>query len=296
VAQLASRQHGVVSRGQLLGLGLSEDQIDMALEASGLHRVFRGAYAVGHPGIGRLGRMKAATLACGPDAVISHGTAAALLGLTERSPVLIHLIGANDRGREIPGVRRHRVHPPHPDEVTSRQGIACTTASRTLVDLAGSVGTKTLRGLIEEAAVQRSLDVAMVDRILGRSRRRGAPRLRALLDPWRLDADDAPLLRSRLEARLWPRLVELGLSLPRTNVTLDLNEARLEVDFVWDERRLVVETDGAASHATPSAFGRDRRRDQILVAAGYRVIRVTWDQLSDEPEAVLARILRILGA
>ncbi len=152
--------------------------------------------------------MQAAILACGPETAISHGSAAALLGLTERIPTLIHVIDPRQRGRGIHGIRWHRVPAPRPDEITARDGIPCTTVSRTLVDLAGSVGNRALRGLIEEAAVQRSLDIGAVDAILGHARRRGGPMLRALLAPWRTAAEDRPNLRSRLEARLYPRLVE----------------------------------------------------------------------------------------
>ncbi len=238
--------------------------------------------------------MQAATLASGPGAVISHGSAAALLGLTEKIPALAHVISRGERGRGIEGVRWHHVPVPRPDEVTVSHGIPCTTVARTLVDLAGSTGTSRLRGLIEEAAVRRSLDVVAVDHLLGRARRRGAPALRELLAPWRATAGDTRKLRSRLEARFWPRLVQRELPLPRLNVKIDLDGVWIEVDFFWAEEQLVVETDGAATHATPQAFGRDRWRDQLLVAAGYRVIRVTWNQLEDEPEALLARILRIL--
>lgn len=91
-----------------------------------------------------------------------------------------------------------------------------------------------------------------------------------------------------------PQLVERGLPLPRSNAMVDLDGTRIEVDFLWPGELPVVETDGAATHATPQASRRDRWRDQLLVAAGYRVIRVPWNQLEDEPEALLARILRIL--
>ena len=241
---------------------MSEDQIENALQAARLLPVFRGAYAVGHPAIGQRGRMQAAILACGPGAAISHGSAASLLGLTERIPSLTHVIGPGERGREISGIRWHRVPLPNEDEVTFRDGIACTTASRTLVDLAGILGERSLRRLVEEAAVQRSLDVPAIDTILSRRRRRGAPRLRAVLSPWRTAGEDRPMLRSRLEARLYPQLVERGLALPRTNQTLCLDGVQIEVDFLWTEQRLVVETDGGASHATVTAFHRDRWRDQ----------------------------------
>jgi very-short-patch-repair endonuclease len=239
--------------------------------------------------------MQAATLACGAKAFISHGSAAALLELTQKSLALIHLIGPGERGRGIDGIRWHRVPLPGSTEVTTRHGIPCTTVPRTLVDLAGTVGASTLVGLIEEAAVQRSLDVRKIDRILARRRRRGAPTLRDLIAPWRVAANDLPTLRSRLEARVWPQLVKRGLPLPRSNVEINLDGIKIEVDFLWDVDLLVVETDGAETHATRQAFDRDRWRDQPFVAAGYRVIRVTWKQMAEEPEAVLARVARILG-
>jgi very-short-patch-repair endonuclease len=66
------------------------------------------------------------------------------------------------------------------------------------------------------------------------------------------------------------------------------------VDFVWLEQRLIVEVDGYDTHRDRAAFERDRRRDQILTAAGYRVIRITWRQLTQEPLAVIARIAQAL--
>jgi very-short-patch-repair endonuclease len=259
-----------------------------------LHRVFRGTFAVGHPAVGRLGEMQAAVLACKCHAFISHGSAAELLQLTDRHQALIHLIGDSEAGRGIQDVRWHRHARLRADEVTVVKGIPCTAGARTLVDLAGVVGQRSLRGMVEEAAVQRSLDVGAIDRILSRGRRRGAPRLRALLAPWRAGGEDDALLRSRLEARLWAESADRGLARPRSNAIVELDGNRLEVDFVWDEARLVVEMDGAATHGTPTAFRRDRWRDQLLVAAGYRVIRVTWDQMRDEPDAVIARITQAL--
>ena len=110
----------------------------------------------------------------------------------------------------------------------------------------------------------------------------------------RYEITDLPALRSRLEARLWPRLVERGLAFPDANARIDLDGVRFEVDFVWHERMLVVETDGEEAHATRSAFQRDRWRDQLLQAAGYRVMRVTWHQLEREPEQVVSRICSAL--
>ncbi|HWI96261.1 MAG TPA: DUF559 domain-containing protein [Solirubrobacterales bacterium] len=153
-----------------------------------------------------------------------------------------------------------------------------------------------MRRLVEQAAILRMLDIDEVDRILARGRRRGAPRLRAILAPWRNTVERRPVLRSRLEARLFPCLIEEGLPVPRTNVKLRIDGHFLEVDLFWEKQRLAIETDGEETHGTPMAFQRDRKRDQVLVAAGYRTARITWDQVRDEPTAVVSRISRMLKA
>jgi very-short-patch-repair endonuclease len=103
------------------------------------------------------------------------------------------------------------------------------------------------------------------------------------------------MVRSRLEARLLPRLIEEGLPVPRSNVKLHVDGHRVEVDLLWEEQRLAIETDGEQTHGTAVAFHWDRKRDQILMAAGYRTARVTWDQVRDEPTAVINRISRMLS-
>lgn len=77
---------------------------------------------------------------------------------------------------------------------------------------------------------------------------------------------------------------------------LQIDGKRFEVDLLWGRERLVIETDGEETHGTRIAFQRDRLRDQVLLAAGYRAARVTWSQLEDEPDAVVARIRRMLAS
>jgi very-short-patch-repair endonuclease len=138
------------------------------------------------------------------------------------------------------------------------------------------------------------LDVTEVDRILAAGRRRGAPLLRSILEAWRRAQPDEVKLRSPLEARLLAAVLEAGLPEPRCNATLEIDGRVLEVDFLWDEEQLVIETDGRQTHETKGAFRRDRWRGQLLAVAGYRTAQVTWGQLEDEPEAVLTRIRRML--
>jgi very-short-patch-repair endonuclease len=294
MAELATRQHGVVSRQQLRELGLWDGAITARRASGQLHPLFRGTFAVGHRAIERKGRMLAAALACGEGTVISHGSAAELIGLWDRRLPVVHVIPPDSSGREIDGIRWHRVRLPDADEVELRDGISCTNASRTLVDMAGSTGWSSMRRLVEQAAVLRLLDIEEIDRILTRGRRRGVPRLRSILAPWRETREQRPIVRSRLEARLLPRLIEEGLPSPRCNVKLHLDGRQLEIDLLWEEQRLAIETDGEETHGTRVAFQRDRWRDQLLVAAGYRTARVTWLQVRDEPNAVVNRIARML--
>ncbi len=241
--------------------------------------------------------MFAAVLACGDGAVLSHGSAAELLGLWDKKAGPIDVIAPRRAGRRIQDVRWHNVRRPQPDEIEILDGIPCTTSSRTLVDMAGRMGRKSLSRLVEQAAVHRLLDVHDVDRVLARGRRRGAPQLRAILAVWaRYEGGMTPRVRSLLEARVLPGIVEAGLPRPRCNAIMRVDGHRLEVDLLWEEQRLVIETDGEETHGTRVAFQHDRWRDQVLVAAGYRTARVTWRQLEDEPSAVIARIKRMLGA
>lgn len=260
-----------------------------------MHRVHRGVYAVGHLSIGRVGALQAALLACGEGSVVSHGTAAAFWGLRDQWPVLIDVTARDQAGRKIDGIRCRRCRFPSPSEIVIHKGVRCTTPMRTLVDLGGMLGTPSLRRAVERAAVAKLLDLGALDAGLDTARgRRGIAALRAIAEEWRTEDGTLPDLRSDFEALVLPRLLERGLPRPICNKTLRIDGHYLTPDFLWEELLVVIETDGAETHSTPVAFQRDRRRDQILVAAGYRVTRVTWDQISRELDAIVTRIARTL--
>jgi hypothetical protein len=175
VAMLAERQHGVVARSQLRGLGLRDGAIDDRIAWGYLQPLFRGTFAIGHRAISREGRMLAAVLSCESETVLSHGSAAELLGLWDKQLAVVHVIPPDWSGRKIQGIRWHRVRLPDPDEIVVRNGIRCTAVSRTIVDMAGQSGWGQLRRPVEQAAILRLLDVDEIDLVLSRSRRRGAP-------------------------------------------------------------------------------------------------------------------------
>jgi hypothetical protein len=292
-ADLAGRQHGVISRDQLDGLGFGEAAIDRGLANGRLYPVFRGAFGLGHSGVGWRGRMLAAVLASGEGSVVSHGTAAFLLGIWEQQPRLIDVIAPVQAGRKIPGVRRRFTPAPLSRDAWSHDAVPCTSPSRTIVDVAGIVGEAPLRRTIEQAAVHRMLNVPEIDAILAGPRRRGSPRLRAILEDWRRYSPRTRV-RSRMEAKLLPLLTQYGIPVPECNGELRIGGERFEIDFLWRRQRLVVETDGGAYHDNPEAEVRDRKRDTVLPAAGYRIWRLRWDDLEQKPTKTMAALTSLL--
>jgi REase_MTES_1575/AbiEi antitoxin C-terminal domain len=295
IARIATGQEGIISIGQLRGAGLSRQAVSHRGKLSRLHRIHRGVYAVGHEAVDRKGRLLAAALACGPGAAISHLSAAALWGLRKVEPVVIDVIVPCEAGRKIDGIRARRCRYPTPDELAVFEGVPCTTPSRTLVDLAGVLSRGSLRRAVEQAAVLGMLDLATLDIAMTQAKgRRGIRMLETILVAWRGENGRLPRLRSPLEGRIFPLLAEAGLPLPQCNVELTVDGHRLQVDLLWPAERLVIETDGEKTHGTRAAFQRDRWRDQLLTAAGYRVARITWRQLENERGATIARIRRML--
>jgi hypothetical protein len=257
--------------------------------------------------------MMAAVLACGEGTVVSHLTAAHLLGLRDRSPDVIDVIAPKWSGREIDGIRSHFASPPSGPERGHCMAIPCTSPTRTIVDLAGLLGERSLRQVVERAAVLRILDGQAIERLLAARRRRGAPMLRSILKPWftadpggsttsRVSttswATTGPRLRSELEARFLALIRANGLPIPTCNQRIACGDGSLsiEVDLLWPEQRVVVETDGRAFHDNPMAFERDRKRDRELQLSGYRVVRFTYRQIEEEPDAVISAIRRLLAA
>jgi Transcriptional regulator, AbiEi antitoxin/Protein of unknown function (DUF559) len=292
IAELAGRQHGVVSLAQLTAMGLSARGVGHRVAAGRLHRVHRGAYAVGHALLSLKGRWMAAVLACGPDALLSHRSAAELWGLRESARANIDVTSPRRAGRSRSGIDIHRADTLQPQDITHVHGIPCTAVARTLLDLAEVVNRRQLERACDQADLERILDATALDDVLSRAfGRRGAPGLRAILDE---NAIGQTVTRSEMEERFLSLCDRAGLPPPEVNVWLGLpGGGRAQADFLWREQRLIVETDGRAAHGTRRAFEHDRRRDQRLVLASWRVIRVTWRQLTREPEE-LVRILEKL--
>jgi len=216
IADLATRQHGVIALHQLRTLGLSASAARSRVAVGRLHRVHAGVFAAGHAPLTRNGHSIAAVLACGPGAALSHREAAALRELRSSNRTRIDVTSPGRRGRGCEEIEVHSAATLRPCDVEEVDGIPCTTVARTLLDLAE---------VTDRRQVERACD-------------------------------------------------------------------RAEVLEVLD---LIAELDGHRVHSTRRAFEHDRRRDQRLMLAGYRVVRFTWRQVTSEPATAIA-ILRTLLA
>lgn len=293
VARIAERQHGVVSRDQLRSAGLTKAAIEEGIAAGRLYPLFRSTFGVGHSRTNRNSRLTAAILACGDGTVISHGTAAALLGLWQFWPAEIEVVAPVEAGRKFRGIRRRFVPPPPPEQITRKMGIPCTTPSRTIIDVARLAGPKLLADTVEQAAVLKVLNVPEIDGILLETHRRGTKKLNRVLEPWRRYSPRVRV-RSRMEAKMLPMLTHHHLPIPECNMKLGIEGEVFEVDFLWRDQKVVVETDGGRYHDNPVAQARDGNRNRVLARAGYRVPRIGWDELRDEPDRAIAEIRHFL--
>lgn len=284
LAALANRQHGVISRRQLIAAGLSTRTIRRRIAAGRLHALHRSVYVFGPGRVDQRGHWLAAVLACGDGALLSHCSAAALWGLMRprRGPIEISATA----GRSRPGIAVHEGGV-HPGDRTVVAAIPVTTVARTLFDLAEVLEESQLERAFEEADRQRSLEMRALEEVCSRGHGRRALRpIRRLIEA----AREPETTRSPLEDRFVIFCREQGLPLPATNVEV----LGHEVDALWPRQRLVVEADGYAFHRHRGAFEHDRARDSAMQAEGYRVVRVTDRRLKHESAALADEIRRLL--
>jgi very-short-patch-repair endonuclease len=288
IAALARDQHGVVDRAQLRALGLSDGAIDRRVATGRLHVVYRGVYAVGHTVLTPRGRWMAAVLAGGPGTVLSHAAAGALWGLRPSAATRIDITVRRSGRATRAGLRIHRPRDLPAAETTTHDRIPVTTPTRTILDLAAVLPRRPLERLLDRADDLQLFALTSFDALLtAHPGHRGAHRLRAILDSH--DAGTT-LTRSDLEERFLAICRAHGFPDPKVNHDL----AGRERDFVFPEQRLVVEIDSWRYHRSRRAFETDRYRDQTLLVAGYRSVRITDTQLEYDPPGVAATLTAVL--
>jgi very-short-patch-repair endonuclease len=281
---LARRQHGVLTRRDLLALGFSAKGIKHRVGSGRLHAISSGIYAVGRPELTPYGRWMAAVLACGDEAMLSHRSAADLWGLGREGDVIdvtvrrkceIRRRGLKVRSRPTLDARSFIL----------RHGIPVTSPVQTLIDLATELKPLRLERSVNEADKLDLVDPETLRRALGAHKGEpGVKKLATLLDRHTFRLSD-----SDLEVLFRPLALAAGLPAPLTKHRV----LGYEVDFCFPAHDLIVETDGLRYHRTPAQQARAARRDQTHTAAGLRVLRFTHWQITHEPDEV-TNVLRRL--
>jgi predicted transcriptional regulator of viral defense system len=294
VGRLAVAQNGVVTREQLEGLGLDDPAIAKRVAKGRLHRIHQRAYSLTPQVMTERGRFMAAVLACGPDAVLSHRSAAYLWGLVDSWEEPIDVTAPNRRGRSPKGVAAHRDGSLQPIDKTSVHGVPCTTVGRTLLDFASVEPEWSVRKAVAQAEVLRILDRPKLRALLKRSRRRrGVARLRLILDTIRPQTNRT---RSELERLFLEMCASRAVPEPEVNVWLPAPDGRrYQADFLWRDARRIIEADSRRFHDTDSAFGAERKRQQQLELAGWRVSRCTWEEVEREPRRLALTVQGLLA-
>jgi very-short-patch-repair endonuclease len=286
---LARKQHGIVTRAQLLGLGLTRRGIEHRIARGRLHPVGRGIYAVGRPELTPEGRWMAAVLACGGPgmAALSHSSAAALFKIGVERAAGIEISRRSPDPVRVPGIRVHRRPSLKDGWFGFYDGIPITSPAQTLIDLATRHETRTMERAMNEAdhlGLVRTDDLRVaLDEHPGEP---GVARLRAIID-----RATFRYTRSDLEQAFLPLARRAGLSAPRTSVWLNGHE----VDFHFPGLGLVVEADSLTYHRTAAHQKNDHERDQDHTAAGLTTLRFTHGQIRYEPDQVV-RTLRATAA
>jgi very-short-patch-repair endonuclease len=265
IAAIAARQHGIVTTAQLLDASLTAAGITRRVAAGRLYRVYRGVYAVGHAALSNEGRWFAAVAACGDAAVLSYRSAAELWRLLPVIGRKVHVTIAGTAGRaRRNGLVVHQSSSLLSVDTTHRNGVPVTRPARTLADLERTEPAGVVRSARRQAAYL-GLDLG--------------------------NEGQYTRERSDLEDLFFKLCRRHRLPLPEVNVPV----GPFTVDFLWRDRRLVVETDGWEAHRGRQAFEDDRARDAYLRLQGYEVLRFSWRQVVHDPESVAAVLGRYLA-
>lgn len=287
LARLAVAQHGCAHREQLLAAGISSSAIGRRLSTRRYLLLHRAVYLIDPAKADEWTPVMSSVLRYAGDALVSHRVAGAVWGMLDEVPDRAEVTVVGRSGHRLAGVTVHRVSAMDRREVRWRRDLPVTSPARTVVDLAGELDVLELENVL---AICREEKLASLNEIRAAMQRapqsRGIGTLRRLLDQ-----GGFARTKSYYERKMLRLIDQAGLPRPLTNHKL----LRHEVDMVWLDRKLVLEFDSRKFHADRRAFERDRRRDQDLVAAGYRVIRVTARQLEEEPFGVIARLAAALA-
>jgi predicted transcriptional regulator of viral defense system len=295
IARLAAAQHGVFARDQLSRLGVTRGVINRRLSSGRWERIARDVFRLsGVPRSWEQGLL-AACLAWGVGAVISHRAAAALWRLVGFEPGIVELTVPRHRDRVGPGIiHRNRLRT---IDATVVGAIPVTTPARTLLDIASAAPIDLVEEALDDVLRRQLVTIPRLRRRLDETAGQGRPgtaAMRALLDA---RDPSAPVFDSRFERRLLRALSDAGLPLPVAQYPIQIEGRTIAIaDFAYPEHRMIIEADGYRYHSSRLAWERDHTRNNHLAVLGWRVVHVTWTELTRRPGRVVRAVGEALAA
>ena len=300
LVQAAAARHLVLALEEITDLGLTRRAVEHRVALGRLHRVHRRVYAIVPPDVlPARGRYRAAVLACTGSrhaAALSHRSGGDLRGLRQCDRRTVEVIVPGRSTHRHAGIQLHRSVNLAPHDIEIVDGLPVTTVSRTMLDLAAVVPARGVERALDQAEILRVFDLhALLDQLERNPAHPGAGRLRAILARYEIGS---AVTESELEEALVGFFRAHGFPMPELHAAIDPCDGGvlLRPDASWRRQRVALEVDGERVHRTHRAFHDDRVRDQRLVAAGWRVIRTTWWQLTQRPHELAAILRRVLGA
>lgn len=289
-ARTGARQHGLLTLGQARAAGLTDRQVRSRIAAGRLTPVRPRVYRFAGVRPSWEAEVLAAVLSAGRRAVASHATAAALLGLgrVESCGRIEVTVLRPDNPRGLGGVLVHRSVRLDPADACGVRGVPCTSAARTVIDLAARLDPDPLRALVDDVLYD---ELARRNELHRRAvtLARGRGGVEVVVGLTRPGAEEA--FRSWLEREAARVMTEAGVPSPRWNQPVADRHGKVgAVDAQWPEARLVVELDGLRFHRTEQQRRADRARDRRLGLAGYLVLRFTWSDVRTRPAMMVAQV------
>lgn len=256
------------------------------VNAGRLYREHRGVYSVGCRAVTPLERAMAAVLACGPGAVLSHGSALTLWGIWKRWDLPFEVTLTTDRRPK--GIRVHRVRQLDKRDVTRHHGIPVTTLARALLDCGPRMTAKSLTRAVNDGRLNGQVHPAALADVSERNpHHRGRPQVELVLG----NATERPT-RSSFEDTFPAFCERHQLPIPRMNAIV----CGYEVDALFEQQKVIVELDGWAFHSSRTSFETDRSRDAETLAAGFATLHITWARYQQQPDKEAARLRTILAS
>jgi hypothetical protein len=300
ISALFASQKTLATVGQLADLGLTPRAIQSRAQVGRLHRVHSGVYSTTPPALLPVRACwLAAVLACGPGAVLSHRSAAALWGIHASSRAATDVTTLTGRGRKVDGVEAHRAATLTPADITTVDGIPVTSIARTILDLASVVLRRRVERAIDQAEELGWFDLQALDDVLHRNPTlRGTPIVLAVLDEYqRAEPHLSTLTESPLEDGFLALCDAAGFPRPEVQQYLTLPGGDvIRADFLWRAQRIVVETDGRKGHTTSWSREQNARRDLLLTQAHWRPVRLTWRMVFKTPAETTRTFGSLLAA